>query len=156
MTLTSSIAAWLPTPPSLNQLLFSIVLAVPLAFLLHHYLGPSTSTPANEDDEPYRQRKTPASSAMAAPHPDTLQSPAVHLNAPKFDLYTQAELAKFDGAGGGNIYVAVKGIRLALTDCLLSLTIICSPGTIFDVSAKKDMYGPGGELLICLFLSTMY
>ena len=115
MTFASSIAAWLPTPPSLNQLLFSIVLALPLAVLLHYYLGPSTSAPANEDDEPYRQQKT--SLAMAAPHPDTLQSPAVHLGAPKFDLYTQEELAKFDGTGGGKIYVAIKGIHLALTDC---------------------------------------
>jgi len=122
MTFTSSIAAWLPTPLSLNQLLFSIVLAIPLAFLLHHYLGPSTSTPANEADEPYRQQKTP--SAMAAPNPDTLHSPAVHLNAPKFDLYTQEELAKFDGAGGTKIYVAVKGIHLTLSDCRFCLTTI--------------------------------
>lgn len=135
MTFASSIAAWLPTPPSLTQLLFSIVLAVPLAFLLHWYLGPSTSTPANEDDEPYRQQKTPTSSAMAAPHPDTLHSPDVHLNAPKFDLYTQEELAKFDGTGDAKIYVAVKGIH-AFTDRLYWLTIIAHQGR-FSMSRRR-------------------
>lgn len=119
MTFAPSIAAWFPSPPSVNQLLFSIVLAVPLAFLIRHYLGPSTSTPANEDDEPYRQQKAPASSAMAAPNPGTLQSPNVQLNTPKFDPYTQAELAEYTGAGGGKIYVAIKGIHLALTNCCL-------------------------------------
>jgi hypothetical protein len=119
MTHESSIAAWFPSPPSLNQLFLSIVLAIPIAFLVQRYLGPSTSTPANEDDEPYRQQKTPASSAMAAPHPEALMSPPAHLNAPKFDLYTQAELAKFDGADSGKIYVAIQGIRLASTNCHL-------------------------------------
>ena len=124
MTFASSIEAWFPSSPSLNQLLFSIVLAVPLAFLFRYYLGPTTSTPANEDDEPYRQQKTPASSTMAAPHPESLQSPAVHLSAPKFDLYTQAELAKFNGSDGGKIYLAIKGTRLALTSGQLWLTMI--------------------------------
>jgi hypothetical protein len=110
MTFSSSIAAWFPSSPSLSQLLFTIVLAVPLAFLIHYCLGPSTSTPANEDDEPYRQQKTPVSSAMAAPIPESLMSPPAHLSAPKLDLYTQAELAKFNGADGGAIYVAIKGI----------------------------------------------
>jgi hypothetical protein len=124
MTRAFSIAAWLPSPPSLNQLLFSIVLAVPLAFLFHYYLGPSTSTPANEDDEPYRQPKTPALAVMSAPHPETLQSPAVHLNAPKLDLYTQAELAQHNGSENSTIYVAIKGIHLALTNDHLWLITI--------------------------------
>lgn len=124
MTFVSSIAAWLPSSPSLNQLLFSIVLAVPLAFLFHYYLGPSTSTPVSEDDEPYRQQKTPASSVMAAPNPETLQSPAVHLSAPKLDLYTQEELAGYDGSDGGKIYVAIKGTHLTLISGHLWLIIL--------------------------------
>jgi hypothetical protein len=109
----------------LNQLLFSIVLAIPLAFLFQYYLGPSTSTPASEDDEPYRQQKTSASSVMPAPQPESLLSPTLHLSAPKFDLYTQAELANFTGSNGGKIYVAIKGIHLALTNGhRLWLTII--------------------------------
>ena len=124
MTYASSIAAWFPSSPSLNQLVYSIVLAVPLAFLFHYYLGPSTSTPANEDDEPYRQQKSPASSVMAASHAESVQSPAATLTAPKFDHYTQAELAKFTGADGGKIYVAIKGIHLASTNGHLSLTMI--------------------------------
>jgi len=124
--MTSSIAAWFPSLPGLNQLLLSIVLAVPLAFLIQYYLGPSTSTPANEDDEPYRQQKTPASSAMSAPDPDTLVSPSVQLSPPKFDPYTQAELAKYDGTPecDNKVYVAVKGIHTALTNCHFWLTLI--------------------------------
>ena len=124
MTFASSIAALFPSWPGLNQLLSSIVLAIPLAFLFHYYLGPSTSTPANEDDEPYRQQKTPASLVMSAPHPETLQSPAVTLAAPKLDLYTQAELASHNGSNGGTIYVAIKGIHLALANGYLWLTIM--------------------------------
>lgn len=41
--------------------------------------------------------------------------------------FTQAELAKYDGTNtDAPIYVAIKG-------------------AVFDVSAKKEMYGPGGS-----------
>ncbi|KAG8800802.1 hypothetical protein FRC17_006804 [Serendipita sp. 399] len=63
---------------------------------------------------------------MAAPQPSSLTSPPVHLNAPRLDLYTQEQLKDFDGTGSsGKIYVAIKG-------------------TVFDVSAKPEMYGAGG------------
>jgi predicted heme/steroid binding protein len=41
--------------------------------------------------------------------------------------FTPEELSKYDGSGeGGEIYVAIRG-------------------TIYDVTSKKDMYGPGGN-----------
>ena len=61
---------------------------------------------------------------MAAPNPQSIQSPAVTLSAPKFDLYTQAELAEYSGADGGKIYVAIKGTHLASTNGHLWLTMI--------------------------------
>ncbi|KAG8756193.1 hypothetical protein FRC12_010640 [Ceratobasidium sp. 428] len=46
---------------------------------------------------------------------------------PKDDPYTLAELATFDGQDSSRpVYVAIKG-------------------TIFDVTAKRDVYGPGGS-----------
>lgn len=40
--------------------------------------------------------------------------------------FKHADLLKYDGSGGSEIYVAVKG-------------------QVFDVSSKADMYGPGGN-----------
>ncbi|QRV82019.1 cytochrome b5 [Ceratobasidium sp. AG-Ba] len=49
------------------------------------------------------------------------------LQPPKDDPYTLAELAAFDGQDPNRpVYVAIKG-------------------TVFDVSAKRDVYGPGGS-----------
>ncbi|KAG8755234.1 hypothetical protein FRC14_004235 [Serendipita sp. 396] len=62
---------------------------------------------------------------MAAPQPSGLTSPFVALDAPRLELYTQEQLKEYDGTGAsGKIYVAVKG-------------------TVFDVSGKREMYGPG-------------
>ncbi|ORY92637.1 cytochrome b5 [Leucosporidium creatinivorum] len=46
------------------------------------------------------------------------------LDAPKSTPFSVEELAKYDGTSDLGIYVAIKG-------------------DIFDVSAKKEMYGPG-------------
>jgi len=56
-----------------------------------------------------------------------MQSPRTDLAPPKDDLYTLAELAAYDGSDPSKpIYVAIKG-------------------TIFDVTHKKDVYGPEGS-----------
>ncbi|KAM0746860.1 cytochrome b5 [Meredithblackwellia eburnea MCA 4105] len=56
---------------------------------------------------------------MSAPPTD------IKLDPPKETPFTTAELAQFDGSKEGKpIYVAIKGL-------------------IFDVTAKKEMYGPG-------------
>lgn len=54
-----------------------------------------------------------------------MSAPAANLNPPLDTPYTPEELAKYNGVPEGQkIFVAIKG-------------------TIFDVSAKPDMYGPG-------------
>ncbi|PFH46946.1 hypothetical protein AMATHDRAFT_153343 [Amanita thiersii Skay4041] len=54
-----------------------------------------------------------------------MQPPRVDLAPPKDDPFTPEELRKYDGSTPGNpIYVAIKG-------------------TIFDVTRKVDVYGPG-------------
>ncbi|TFK19270.1 progesterone binding protein [Coprinopsis marcescibilis] len=54
-----------------------------------------------------------------------MQPPTDVLDPPKDDPYTPEELAKYDGTDASKpIYVALKG-------------------TIFDVTRKKEVYGPG-------------
>ncbi|KAK9464166.1 cytochrome b5-like heme/steroid binding domain-containing protein [Lipomyces oligophaga] len=53
----------------------------------------------------------------------------VELEPPKNDVYTASELSKYDGVQNPRIYVAVKG-------------------TIFDVTGKAQVYGPGGSYSI--------
>lgn len=87
--------------PSVQQLLIAVILALPLAYFLTTFKKKSLPS---EDLEPYRQK------TMAAPNPSGLTSPPVHLNAPKLDLYTQAQLKAYDGTTPGlPIYVAIKG-----------------------------------------------
>ncbi|CAE7169263.1 unnamed protein product [Rhizoctonia solani] len=53
--------------------------------------------------------------------------PDGQLQPPKDDPYTLAELSAYDGLDSSKpVYVAIKG-------------------TVFDVTAKRDVYGPGGS-----------
>ncbi|KAG8967413.1 hypothetical protein FRC03_010029 [Tulasnella sp. 419] len=63
---------------------------------------------------------------MAAPPTSMMSAPATNLAPPKTDKISLQELARHDGTNGDTIYVAIKG-------------------TVFDVSGKRDMYGPGGS-----------
>ncbi|KIM31395.1 hypothetical protein M408DRAFT_327619 [Serendipita vermifera MAFF 305830] len=112
----------------LSQFILALVLALPLAYFFTTFKA-SKPLP-DESEEPYRTRPkktTNSNNAMAAPNPSGLTSPAAHINAPRLDLFTLEELKQYDGSGPeGKIYVSVKG-------------------TVFDVSAKKEMYGPGAS-----------
>ncbi|KAG6883453.1 hypothetical protein C0993_006067 [Termitomyces sp. T159_Od127] len=80
----------------------------------------------------YRHFLRPARIAPQPPQPPTqrplktiMQPARDDLDPPKDDPYTTEELKKYDGSTPGQpIYVAIKG-------------------TIFDVSHKADIYGPG-------------
>ncbi|TFK22102.1 cytochrome b5 [Coprinopsis marcescibilis] len=78
----------------------------------------------------YRARskaETPVAPAETQDKPlkPIMQPPTDVLDPPKDDPYTPEELAQYDGADPSKpIYVAIKG-------------------TIFDVTRKKDVYGPG-------------
>nr|CAG8440260.1 9753_t:CDS:2 [Entrophospora candida] len=59
--------------------------------------------------------------------PPSKDSVNPNLQPPKDTLFTPAELAKYDGTDASQpIYVAIKG-------------------TIFDVTTKRESYGPGGS-----------
>jgi hypothetical protein len=89
----------------LSQLVLAFVFALPLAYFFTTF---KASKPlVDESEEPYSTQ--PQKNRMAAP-PSGLTSPTIHLDAPKFDLFTQEDLKQYDGTGpGGKIYVAVKG-----------------------------------------------
>ncbi|KAI0291624.1 progesterone binding protein [Multifurca ochricompacta] len=56
-----------------------------------------------------------------------MQPERTDLAPPKDDPYTQAQLKEFDGSNPEKpVYVAIKG-------------------TVFDVTRKRDTYGPGGS-----------
>ncbi|GAA5928608.1 cytochrome b5-like heme/steroid binding domain-containing protein [Sporobolomyces koalae] len=107
----------------------SIQLAILSAFFfwyLHHRfpLDPTAYAPANQHKMD-SVKATVADAAVKtvdtlAPKPDQAQ-----LDPPKDTPFTKAELSKYDGRTPDTpIYVAIKG-------------------QVFDVSAKRDMYGPG-------------
>ncbi|KAK4051205.1 hypothetical protein OIV83_003027 [Microbotryomycetes sp. JL201] len=82
---------------------------------------PPAPTPTQSTTSPKGSGSSIAESvsSMMQPPPD------LKLNPPKDDPITKEELKKYDGSNPDlGIYVAIKG-------------------TVFDVSAKKDMYGPG-------------
>ncbi|KAF9115003.1 hypothetical protein BGX27_009222 [Mortierella sp. AM989] len=67
----------------------------------------------------------PGAEGSQAPQPKAFAVPDTPLPPPNFStIYTADELAKHDGEKESTIYVAIKG-------------------TVFDVTPKKAMYGPG-------------
>ncbi|KAG5724086.1 putative steroid-binding protein 3 [Termitomyces sp. T112] len=94
--------------------IYSLVVTFPAAYLAYrHSLRPTRTVP--QPAQPPTQR--PLKSIMQPARDD--------LAPPKDDPYTTEELKKYDGSTPGlPIYVAIKG-------------------TIFDVSHKADIYGPG-------------
>ncbi|KAI5474664.1 cytochrome b5 [Pseudohyphozyma bogoriensis] len=85
--------------------------------------NPATQTPAKAAKDLLDLPESEEDMAAAA---EAALNPTKELDPPKDTPFTTEELKKFDGSVEGNpIYVAIKG-------------------SIFDVSAKKEMYGPGG------------
>jgi len=74
------------------------------------------------------QPPRPAVTAQTATSPKTImQPPRGDLDPPKHDPLTLAALAAFDGSDASKpIYVSIKG-------------------DVFDVTRKRDVYGPGGS-----------
>ncbi|GJJ79074.1 membrane-associated progesterone receptor component [Entomortierella parvispora] len=94
----------------------------------------STTVEKKEEDDQKEVEPTGASSSVkksgadsSAPKPKAFAVPDTPLPAPNLSrTFTLEELSKFDGSDAEKpIYVAIKGI-------------------VFDVSAKKAMYGPEG------------
>ncbi|KAF9465415.1 cytochrome b5-like heme/steroid binding domain-containing protein [Collybia nuda] len=73
----------------------------------------------------YNSPPVPAQRREERPVKSIMQAPREDLAPPKDDPYTLEELKEYDGSKpGSKIYVAIKG-------------------TIFDVTHKADVYGPG-------------
>ncbi|KAK0491799.1 cytochrome b5, partial [Armillaria luteobubalina] len=95
---------------------YALLLAVPVAFLGHRFLFPA-SPPAAASSPPPSVEEEPVKTIMQPPKDD--------LPPPKDDPYSQEELRQYDGSDPSKpIYVSIKG-------------------TIFDVTRKADVYGPG-------------
>lgn len=77
-----------------------------------------------------------------------MQAPRIDLAPPKDDPISTEELKQFDGSDPSKpIYVAIKGtiqffliLSVGFKWLMFNRT---STGTVFDVSHKADVYGPG-------------
>ncbi|KAJ7854687.1 cytochrome b5 [Mycena olivaceomarginata] len=93
---------------------YGLVLLLPAAYLAHRYTRSAAPPPA---PDPAPADEKPVKSIMQAPRDD--------LAPPKDDPFTLEQLKEFDGSDASKpIYVSIKG-------------------TVFDVSAKADVYGQG-------------
>ncbi|KAG2135472.1 cytochrome b5 [Suillus clintonianus] len=93
---------------------YGLVLALPLLFLVRRSLSPSPQPPPVD---PQPEEKKSLKTIMQPPRDD--------LDPPKDDPFTLDQLKEFDGSDSSKpIYVSIKG-------------------TVFDVTRKSDVYGPG-------------
>ena len=81
-----------------------------------------------------------------------MQAPREDLPPPKDDPFTLEELKAFDGSDASKpVYVAIKGTSSSSYLPLSSYPhshVPDRPGTVFDVSRKRDTYGPGGSYAV--------
>lgn len=113
-------------PPAL---LYALVLCLPLGFFYHrHFYSRAVPKFVIRDLKPLKT---------------VMQPPRDDLAPPKDDPFTLKELTQYDGSDASRpIYVAIKGVLNSLpANPLFHLFI--SKGTVFDVSHKMDVYGPG-------------
>ncbi|KAI9455255.1 cytochrome b5 [Lactarius psammicola] len=105
-----------------DLVLYALVLAFPLAILLQHFTGTDT-----EPERSPPESKNSSSSSQETTTTTIMQPERTDLPPPKDDPFTQEALKPFDGSDPAKpIYVAIKG-------------------TVFDVSRKRETYGPGGS-----------
>jgi membrane-associated progesterone receptor component len=111
--------------------IYGLVLALPLLFFVQRRtLSPSQQPPpVNPQPEEKKSLKT------------IMQPPRDDLDPPKDDPFTLDQLKQFDGSDNSKpIYVSIKG----LSSCVRwwsSYSLLV--GTVFDVTRKSDVYGPG-------------
>lgn len=96
-----------------------------------------------------------------------MQPERTNLDPPKNDPFTQEQLKAYDGTDASKpVYVAIKGKITRLLklsnptttafSCYLALTLgrplylyaYIYTGTVFDVSRKRETYGPGGSYAV--------
>lgn len=127
------------TMSNVAQLLLLSALALPVVYILARSFLKSSSTSAVVSEEESEKSDEQPKSVMSPENSD--------LAPPKDDPFTLEQLKVFDGSDPSKpIYVAIKGAYLTVQQLVSKTTtdVLCShTGTIFDVSAKKEMYGPG-------------
>ncbi|KAK7692184.1 hypothetical protein QCA50_003807 [Cerrena zonata] len=104
--------------------LVSILAAlIPVAAIAYQFYSPPAVTSIDEANAEADKETEPEEEK-----PKTImQAARTDLDPPKDDPFTMEQLKEFDGSNADKpIYVAIKG-------------------TVFDVSHKKETYGPGGS-----------
>jgi membrane-associated progesterone receptor component len=126
---------------SLGELaLYGLALAFPLAILLQRFFVGEQVTKSSEPP-PSKEENSSSTTIMQAERTD--------LAPPKEDPFTQEELKAFDGNDPDKpVYVAIKGFyhtKFSLPPSSHFFLKLPGSGTVFDVSRKRDTYGPGGS-----------
>jgi predicted heme/steroid binding protein len=141
------------TSLSLGRLaLYGLTLAFPLAVLFHLLtVDPKPAAKPTQKDE----KKSSGTSTSTT----IMQPERTDLEPPKDDPFTQEQLKAYDGTDSGKpVYVAIKGTyhsplpplspfapRLVLRHLRMYMY---DTGTVFDVTRKRETYGPGGSYAI--------
>jgi len=107
---------------SVSQIVLSLGLALPLLYIYSRYqASDSDDTEGNTENKP--DTDTEMSSNLIPSNANSLAP----LPPPKEDPFTLQQLKEFDGTNESKpIYISIKG-------------------TVYDVSMKRDTYGPGGS-----------
>ncbi|TFY66152.1 hypothetical protein EVG20_g4930 [Dentipellis fragilis] len=129
---------------SLSAALVGLLLALPAALILHRtlraHLTPAHQQEQQQQQQPEADKKEEKTSIMQAERTD--------LAPPKDDPFTLEQLKEFDGSDEYKpIYVAIKGASgvsfSPLYHRLTRALALFRAGTVFDVTHKRDTYGPG-------------
>jgi membrane-associated progesterone receptor component len=114
----------------LSEVTYGFLLGLPLLYLL---LRPSLS-PSPQSQPPIAEEKKSLKTIMQAPRDD--------LAPPKDDPFTLNQLKEFDGSDLSKpIYVSIKGASSCYEATIVVRSLLA--GIVFDVTRKKDVYGPG-------------
>lgn len=145
------------TLPSFGQLaLYGLTLAFPL--ILYHYLTTYPKPAAKPAPVPQGDKDDEKKQSVTIMQPERTD-----LDPPKNDPFTQEQLKAYDGTDASKpVYVAIKGmivyarpynhpsypLSLSRSGAALILIRVYYTGTVFDVSRKRETYGPGGSYAV--------
>lgn len=125
-----------------DLLKYCAILIIPLCYVLLSSRFPALRLSGLLKRPSTRPEQTPAEKEPKKQLKTVMQPPQTNLAPPKDESFTTEQLRQFDGSDPTRpIYVAIKGLW---PYCLVySSNNSVLKGTVFDVTAKAEVYGAG-------------